>query len=186
MVKHFFVKSGNVIQLMDLVIDENEFENTKYYIDNLPCLYNFLDGWVDYDTFEDCVKALKYDYKKEPTPISKLLNIIIANDNPLVISDAIKKLYSYVPKPGLERIVLNALFKHLSFRISEIELNNNVNLMNAVAFKKYCETSEEYNSIVDEMIENEKISSDKKISKTKEKKLRSNIASSIPRKNTLL
>ena len=163
MVKQMFVKLGNEVQLIDLVIDETEFESTKYYIDNLPCLYNFLDGWVNYPSFKECVEALKFDYKKDQNQISKLLEIIINNTNPLVISDAINKLFRYVPKPGLERIILETLFGHFSFRVNNIDLEKNRSLMNAIAFKNYGENSSEYNAMFDEMIDNERKCSEKRM-----------------------
>lgn len=116
MERKIIVKNGDNYELDRLIINEDEFESTKYYIDNLPCMYNYLDGWVPYDSFEDCVQKLGYDYKKEPTEMSIYLNKILDNDNPLVVSDTFKKLVNYKPHVGIEECFHEGLLQHFSLR----------------------------------------------------------------------
>ena len=81
MERKIIVKNEEKYDLLNLVIDEKDFNYTKYYTDNLPCMYNYLDGG-HYDSFEDCVQKLKYDYKKDPTNF---------NNNTIDFSRVVKK-----------------------------------------------------------------------------------------------
>ena len=116
MEKRIIVQNGNNYELDRLVIDDKEFPDTKYYIDNLPCMYNYLDGWGHYDSFEDCVKKLKYDYKKDPCELSVLLNRLVDNDNPLIVSDTFKKIINYESHIGIETCMHDGLLEIFSLR----------------------------------------------------------------------
>lgn len=113
--RKIIVKNGENYELDKLVIEEEDFHYTKYYTDNLPCLYNYLDGG-NYKSFEDCVNKLGYDYKKDPCELSILLNRILDNDNPLIISDTFKKLVNYNPHVGIEQCVYEGLLEHFSLK----------------------------------------------------------------------
>lgn len=116
MERKIIIKNGENYELDKLFIKDDEFQETKYYIDNLPCMYNYLDGWVPYDSFEDCVQKLGFDYKKNQTQMSLFLNTILDSDNPLIVSDAFKKLVHYKPHMGIEKCFYEGLLEFFSIR----------------------------------------------------------------------
>ena len=100
------------------------------------------------------------------------------------IKSVVKKLYEYVPKNDREKIFLENIFKCLSYKMPDIKIKPRCNIMNEVAGINYGDDSNVFNSIVDDMIDNE-IECNPDISKKKIKKLRVNVRNSIPRKNAL-
>ena len=123
MKRKIIIKNDDKYELYDLNIDEKDFNYTKYYTDNLPCMYNYLDGG-HYESFEDCVQKLKYDYKKDPTFLSIHLNRLLDNDNPLIVSDAFNKLIGFVPPNSLESCFQEGLLEHFSINSPDIEYCN--------------------------------------------------------------
>ena len=124
MERKIIVKNGDKYDLLNLVIDEEDFYYTKYYVDNLPCMYNYLDGGIRYDSFEDCVQKLNYDYKKKPTFLSIHLNRLLDNDNPLIVSDAVNKLVHFKSNASLDMIIQEGLLEHFSITKPDIDSIN--------------------------------------------------------------
>lgn len=123
MIKKILINNDDNLDLYDLDIEEKDFNYTKYYTDNLPCMYNYLDGG-HYESFEDCVQKLKYDYKKNPTFLSIHLNRLLDTDNPLIVSDALNKLISFVPPNSLESCFKEGLLEHFSIKNADVESKN--------------------------------------------------------------
>lgn len=123
MERKIIVKNEEKYDLLNLVIDEKDFNYTKYYTDNLPCMYNYLDGG-HYDSFEDCVQKLKYDYKKDPTFLSIHLNRLLDNDNPLVVSDALRNIIQFTPPNSLESCFQEGLLEHFSITQPDVSSVN--------------------------------------------------------------
>ena len=128
MERKILVSEDDKYNIYNLNIDEEDFNYTKYYINNLPCLFNYLDG-RNYESFEDCVSKLNYDYKKNPCELSIYLNKILDNDDPLIISDTVNKLIHFTSNASLEMAVQEGLLAHFSIEnndnsTSMVELDN--------------------------------------------------------------
>lgn len=183
MIKKMFVKKGYSFLLVDLVIDEKDLDLWMNLIDYYP-LWKTISKDTKIESIEEYSKDKNFDVNKDSWEISNLFNKVIFEDNPLVISDAIKKLYVYVPKNDKEKLILENIFSRFSYKIPNVELKNKNSMMNAVAHYNYLEGEKTFEYMVDEMIENEK-ECNPKLSKKKEKKLAINIKNSVPSKSIL-
>lgn len=182
--KKMFIKNGSVFHQIDLVIDDTDLASWKSLMDYYPIWDKIKKENMVGFSAEDYAEIFGFDVKKDAWVVSKLLGNILYEDNPLVISDSIKKLYEYVPTNDIEKSIVENLFKRLSYKASDIKMKPKCSIMNEVAGLNYCLDSEMFDSMLDEMIDNE-IECNPDISKKKVKKLRVNVKSSIPRKSIL-
>ena len=176
MVKNIFVKKGYSFLLINLIIDEKDIDTWMDLIDYYPL-------WKNIDK-EDFIKEKDAFVENESWEISKLFKRIVFEDNPLVISDALKKIYSYVPKNDKEKIILENILSRLSYKVPNIKFKNKNSIMNSVAQYNYIDGEKVFNDMVMEMIDNEK-ECNPNLSHNKEKKLVISIKNSIPNKSIL-
>ena len=184
MVKKMFVRKGEQFVLIDLVIDSSNLDLWKSIMDYYPIWNDIEKNGIVVCSAEEYAKQFGFDVKKDSWEVCKLLGKLLYETDPLVISDTFKKLYEYVPKNDREKIFLENIFKCLSYKMPDIKIKPRCNIMNEVAGINYGDDSNVFNSIVDDMIDNE-IECNPDISKKKIKKLRVNVRNSIPRKNAL-
>lgn len=185
MVKKMFVRKGEQITLVDLVIDETDLDLWKSLMIYYPIWDDINKNRSNISSVEEYAEESCFDIEKDAWIVLKLLKKILNEDNPLVISDSFKKLCEYVPKNEKEKIFVENIINRFSFKISNMDIKRNNNFVNTVAGSNYLNANDEYNSMIDEMIENEK-DGNPNLSKKKEKRLRIDVKKSIPRKNCLL
>ena len=183
MIKKMFVKRGYSFLLVDLVIDENDLDLWMNLIDYYP-LWKDMSKDIEVKSIEEYAEDKNFNVNKDSWEISNLLKRIVFEDNPLVISNAIKKLYVYVTKKNKKKLFLENIFNRFSYKIPNVELKNKDSMMNTVAHYNYLEGEKVFEDMVCEMVENEK-ECNSNLSKKKEKKLAINIKNSIPSKSIL-
>ena len=185
MVKKMFVRKGEQITLIDLVIDEIDLDLWKSLMSYYPIWDDIKKNRGDISSIEEYAEEIGFDVEKDTWVVLKLFNKILNEDNPLVISDAFKKLSEYVPKNEKEKLFIENIISRFSFKMSDMNIKKNNNFINTVAGSNFLNSNDEYDLMIDDMIENEK-ECNPELSKKKEKKLRIEVKKSIPRKGSLL
>ena len=183
MIKKMFVKNGYNFDLIDLVIDDNDLAFWNSLMEYYPIWDKIKKENEIGCRIEEYALKFGFDVKKDAWIVTRLINKLLYEENPLVISDTMKKLYEYIPSNETEKRILENLFARFSYKLPDVKMKDNCSIMNEVAGLNYCSDSVLFNATVEEMIENEKECTN--LSKKKEKKLVNNIKNSIPRKNVL-
>lgn len=185
MVKQMFVKDGSQFMLIDLVIDGTDLEFWKSLMDYYPIWGEISKKGDRVASIEEYAEEFDFVVERDTWVVSKLLGKILYEDNPLVISDAFKKLCEYVPKNLREKQFIENIFRRFSFKMTNLCINKGNSFTNAVANRNFWNENDEFDLMLDEMIENEK-ECNPELSKKKEKKLKIEVKKSIPRKGNLL
>ena len=184
MVKQMFIKNGESIVKIDLVIDTTDLDFFKFLMDYYPIWKDIEKEGIIVSSFEKYAEELKFDVKKDTWIVSKLLDKILNETNPLVISDSYKKLCEYVPKNEKEKYFVENIFNRFSYKMCDIKMKKDNSFINSVAVRNYCYEDSSYDEMVNDMIDDE-LEFNPELSNRKKKRIMLNIKKSIPKKSCL-